>query len=259
MNEKSKLIIILISILIIVLGVIGFVVSENIKSEKIYKDFNEKFNGKENSLIYIGRPTCSWCNLLTPTMDEMKNRYNFSYTYLNIDEINKKYLNKILKDLNLNSVSTPYLAIVSNGKVVASQNGLDDYNIIFNLLQENNIINKNAKLLLNYINYDEYSNLIKDKNANIIVVGQKTCGYCINAKLVLNEIASKNNIKINYFSITGLNTEQKEGFNKSFEYFSGNWGTPVTLIVKDEKIVDMLEQLVTEEEYVKFFQKNGVL
>lgn len=259
MNEKNKLIIVLAVILFIVVGVVGFSIYESKKSEKMYNEFEEKFNGSTNALVYIGRPTCGYCNLLTPSLEDMKSRYNFDYTYINIDKINNKYLNKILEKLKITSLGTPYLAIVSNGEVIDTQNGYADYDKIFEFLQKNTIISSDSKLLLNYINLEEYNKIIKEKDSNIIVVGQSTCQYCVKAKVILNEIASKNDIEINYLNLSYLQQEEYTDFTSSFDYFQGEFGTPVTLIVKDGKIVDKLEQLVTKDEYVKFFEKNGVL
>lgn len=264
MNEKSKLIIILSVIAAIVLLVVGTYIADDMKSKKIYEQFIEVYNKQENTLVYIGRSTCGYCNLLTPSLNDMKERYSFEYLLIDTDTINAKYLTKILNEVgvkSINDLGTPYLAIVSNGSLVDTQPGYVDYDKLFEFLQKNSVIAEDAKLLLNYIDIDEYSKLIKDDEASIIVVGQSTCSYCVQAKLLLNNIAQAKGTKINYFNISYLSTdEDKETFTTSFDYFeSESWGTPVTIIVKDGKIIDKLEQLVTEEKYIEFFEKNGVL
>ena len=260
MNEIKKLIIVLSVIALLIIGIVTFSVIENNKNEKVYAEFEEKFNGETNTLVYIGRPTCGYCNLLTPSLQDMKTRYGFDYVDINIDEISDKNLDKILEALQVTELGTPYLAIVSNGKVVDVQNGYADYDVIFEFLKENSIIKSDAELLLNYIDVKEYNKLIKGKEASVIVVGQSTCSYCVKAKVVLNEVASKNDIEINYLNLSYMTEDDYKDFTSSFEYFqSSSWGTPVTMIVKNGKIVDMLEQFVTEEEYTEFFKKNGVL
>ena len=190
----------------------------------------------------------------------MKNRYGFDYVDINIDEISDKNLDKILAALQVTDLGTPYLAIVSNGQVVDVQNGYADYDAVFEFLKENSVIASDAELLLNYIDVKEYNKLVKSKEASVIVVGQSTCSYCVKAKVILNEVASKNDIEINYLNLSYMTEDDYADFTSSFEYFqSDSWGTPVTMIVKNGKIVDKLEQLVTEEEYIEFFTKNGVL
>lgn len=259
MNEKKKLIIILSVIALLIIGVVTFSIIEGKKSENVYKEFEEKFNGSTNALVYIGRPTCGYCNLLTPSLQDMKTRYGFDYVNVNIDEISENHLNKIVEKLQITKLGTPYMAIVSNGKVVDVQNGYADYDQTFAFLQENGIIAEDAKLLLNYIDIETYNKLIKEKESNVIVIGQSTCSYCVKAKVVLNEVVSKKGVEVNYLNLSYMTQDEYTKFTSSFEYFQGEFGTPVTLIVKNGKIVNMLEQLVTEEEYIKFFEENGVL
>lgn len=260
MNEIKKLIIVLSVIVLSIIGIVTFSVIESNKNEKVYAQFEEKFNGETNTLVYIGRPTCGYCNLLTPSLEDMKNRYGFDYVDINIDEISDKNLDKILAALQVTDLGTPYLAIVSNGQVVDVQNGYADYDAVFEFLKENSVIASDAELLLNYIDVKEYNKLVKSKEASVIVVGQSTCSYCVKAKVILNEVVSKNDIEINYLNLSYMTEDDYKDFTSSFEYFqSDSWGTPVTMIVKNGKIVDKLEQLVTEEEYVEFFKKNGVL
>ena len=197
--------------------------------------------------------------MLNPSLTDMKERYDFDYIYIDAAKINSSYMSKILEKLNLTSIGTPYLAIVSNGKIVDTQNGYADYDVTFEFLQENDIIDKDAKLLLNYIDYEEYDKLLKSDEKNIIVVGQSTCGYCVQAKLILNEIAEEKDITINYLNVSYMTEEEGEKFEKSLEYFEGSWGTPVMMVVQDGEMIDIVEQLVTKGEYIEFLEENEVL
>ena len=94
---------------------------------------------------------------------------------------------------------------------------------------------------------------------NIIVVGQSTCGYCVQAKLILNEIAEEKDVTINYLNVSYMTEEEGEKFESSLEYFEGSWGTPVMMIVQDGKMIDIVEQLVTKDEYIEFLEENEVL
>lgn len=259
MNENKKLIVVLGVIAAIIAIIITASIVDGSKNEKLYDEFRTAFESSENSLIYIGRPTCGYCNLLNPSILDMKERYNFDYVYVNTDELSSKYLNKILSDLDITSLGTPYLAVVSNGEVVARQTEYKDYDETFKFLQTNGIISSDSKLLLNYIGIDEYKKLVSGKENSIIVVGQSTCTYCVSAKVILNDIVASNGTEINYLNVTYLDDDAKKEFISSFDYFSGSWGTPLTLIVKDGKIVDKLEQMVSKDEYISFFEKYGVL
>jgi len=257
MNEVKRLILILATILSIVVCILGFMYFDDLKTRKTYDVFKEALNRKENTLIYIGSPICSYCQLLNPSLEDMKQRYDFDYVYINVNELNDKYKNKIVETLNIKTMGTPLLAVVSNGNVIDVQESYQDYNVTFGFLQKNNIISNDKKLLLNYINIEKYNEIIKEKDKNIIAIGEAIGTDSVNARIVLNEIASKNNIKINYLSIR-KNSEYTELLS-SFKDFENGVTLPIIVIVKNGKIIDTLENIATEEQYIEFFEENGVI
>ena len=259
MNESKKMLIIVGVVVFSILGIFGFALTESKASEAIYNNFEAAFNGTENKLVYLGSSTCGYCQLLNPSLEDMKERYDFDYLYIDVSEISSGYLKKILSQLKLTSLGTPYLAIVSNGEIVDTQNGYSDYDITFEFLKDNKIIGEDQELLLNYIGYDEYDKLLNSDKKNVIVVGQSTCSYCVQAKVTLNDIVEENDITINYLNISYLTEEEGEKFESSLDYFENSWGTPIMMIVQDGKLVDIIEQYVDKDEYVEFLEENGVI
>lgn len=259
MNESKKMLIIVGVVVFSILGIFGFALTESKASEAIYNNFEAAFNGTENKLVYLGSSTCGYCQLLNPSLEDMKERYDFDYLYIDVSEISSGYLKKILSQLELTSLGTPYLAIVSNGEIVDTQNGYSDYDITFEFLKDNKIIGEDQELLLNYIGYDEYEKLLNSDKKNVIVVGQSTCSYCVQAKVTLNDIVEENDITINYLNISYLTEEEGEKFESSLDYFENSWGTPIMMIVQDGKLVDIIEQYVEKDEYVEFLEENGVI
>ena len=261
MNEKKKVVVVLVVLAVLVLLVSVLVISGINKSQKIYDNFQVSFTSDDNKLVYIGKPTCSYCNLLSPSLSEMADRYDFEYTYINTDDLSLEYYNKVIDDLGADEIGTPYLAIVNNGEVVDEQRGYVDYDMLFEFLQDNEIINEDEKLLLNYIGLDEYKELLDSNKNEVIVIGQSTCGYCVEAKLILNEVIEQTDAKINYLNVTYLqnDNDKYEEFKNSLDYFKESFGTPVMLIVKDGEIVDKLETMAPKDEYISFLEENGVL
>lgn len=260
MSESKKILVVIGVFILLILGSIGFVYAGGQDSKEIYEQFIADFNGEENKLVYLGSSTCGYCSLLNPSLQDMSKRYEFDYLYIDINEMSSSYVRKVINELGLTSVGTPYLAIVSNGKVVDTQNGYDDYNVVFEFLQENNVISEDAELDLNYIDYETYEKLLASKDKEVIVVGQTTCGYCVQAKVILNDVASEHEVEINYIDIAKLDEEDREKFLNSLDYFQEDeWGTPIMMIVQDGEVVDMIEQLATEDEYVEFLQENEVI
>ena len=114
---------------------------------------------------------------------------------------------------------------------------------------------------MNYIDYSGYKKVISSTGTNILVIGQTSCGYCIKAKPILNQIVADKNIKINYLNITNLSDEERQKFTSKLDYFNDNtkWGTPLTLIIKDGKVIDSANGLLDYDGYVDLFSRNGLI
>jgi len=259
MNEKHRLFIVLGVVAAIILFVVGIIVVDNKKQMKVFNEFKEVFEGNENTLVYIGSSNCNYCKLLNPSLADMKERYDFDYFYVDVNEVSSSVVNKIVDVLGLSSYGTPYLAVVSNGKVVDSQVQYADYDVIFEFLQKNGIIKEDEQLLLNYIGLDEYKNQLAEDELNVIVIGQSTCTYCVQAKVVLNELVEQKGMEINYLNISYLDSDEKTEVTNSLDYLKEGFGTPVMLITKNGKLVDTYEGYAPLESYIKFLEENEVL
>ena len=95
MNESKKMLIIVGVVVFSILGIFGFALTESKASEAIYNNFEAAFNGTENKLVYLGSSTCGYCQLLNPSLEDMKERYDFDYLYIDVSEISSGYLKKI--------------------------------------------------------------------------------------------------------------------------------------------------------------------
>ena len=111
----------------------------------------------------------------------------------------------------------------------------------------------------------------ESKGKNILIyVGRSSCGYCIQYVPVLKEIQEKYNkyttyyidiAKILDFSGTGgvLDKEADEIMQKlDKDFMESNWGaTPLTLVVKDSKLVDSIVGYVPAESLETLVKDNG--
>ena len=83
-------------------------------------EFVEAFKGSETQVIYIGRPTCSYCAAFLPTLQQAQKDYNYTTLYLNIDEVDSSEISKIAElDEWLNTYygTTPLVIVVKDGKI----------------------------------------------------------------------------------------------------------------------------------------------
>ena len=62
------------------------------------------------------------------------------------------------------------------------------------------------------------------------------------------------------FIITNLTSEESGKLSKYVSYLGENeWGTPLTLIVNNGKVVDSANGLLDYDGYVKLFRDNGFI
>lgn len=262
MNENKKMICLSAVLGFIVLFIVIGSILDGSSDKKYLKNFYDAFYGSENRLVMIGRDNCSWCQLFKPTLDFMKDYYEFDYVYVNTNELNSSNFKKLLSDINVSesSFGTPLTLVVKDGRVVDSKSGYVDETELFTFLVDNGFVSKDEKLVLNYLDYSHYKKLLKSSDKSIVVIGQTSCSYCIKAKPILNEVSRDKNVKINFLNITDLSEDDAKKFSESLDYLKENqWGTPLTLIIENGKVIDSANGLLDYNGYVKLFEDNGLI
>lgn len=262
MNEKKKVIVLLGAIAAVVLLIVACSFYENKKSRDYLKDFYSAFNGSEEKLVMIGRDNCSWCQLFKPSLDSMHDKFGLEFLYVNTNELTSSVFSKLLKDIGVNEdeFGTPLTIVVKEGQIVDTLNGYVDEVELLKFLKEHKFVGDDSKLSLNYVDYSGFKSVATSKENKILVLGQTTCGYCIKAKPILGKIADEYNITINYLNINTLSSEESGKLSKYISYLGENeWGTPLTIIVKNGEVLDSANGLLDEEGYVKLFKDNGFI
>lgn len=112
---------------------------------------------------------------------------------------------------------------------------------------------------LNDIDIDEYLDLKEDDKASIIYIARPTCHYCQQMEPIVRNIVYEYDVKVNYLNTDELDDEGQSKLIKSDDYFSEGYGTPLLLVVKDDKIVDIQEGLSDKDTTVKFLKDNGFI
>lgn len=111
----------------------------------------------------------------------------------------------------------------------------------------------------NKVSIDEYLNLIKSSDKQIILIARPTCGYCEKFTPILKQAIEDMNLTINYVNTDNFSSDDWSKFQNSFDYLASNeWGTPLTLIVQNGEIVDKNNGYVELDAIKEFFTKNGL-
>ncbi len=282
MSKEKKISIVLTVVLsVVALALIGvFVVDTlmrngtiaNSEQKEIMAGFNKAFNSKERTVIYYASTNCSWCSMLTPILESISEKYDMDYYYIDTSKLAKKQINEILKKLEMPKHSTPTTVVVENGKVIDTENGYVEGEEYVEFLKGAGVLPEDAEYgedkNITYINYEEYSKLIKDKKNHIIVVGSTTCPHCQAIKPALNTVAGEYSITINYLTLDEMEQNDKSAFFKSLgtigyddeDYVNkGTIGTPLVLIIKNNKVNDYFSGERTISQLVREFTKAGFI
>lgn len=90
-------------------------------------EYLEKLNGDEKSIIYIARPTCSFCTKQAPILKKIASKYELEIYYLDTtnfyDSSIQDYTEDGYKLINSSEVyqegfGTPNTIVVSNGEII---------------------------------------------------------------------------------------------------------------------------------------------
>lgn len=286
MNEKNKTYLIMAVIAIFVVMAAAFsdkTPAGSIKASDYESDLAKKVatvaSSKEVSLIYFGRPTCSYCAMLQPFLTEFNETYGLEYTYVNTDEEDMNDVEEALKMFNvkLEEFGTPYLVITKNGAIVKEQKGYAERDVFFDFLKSNGMIEKSAVLTgapadenndtsWTHVNaldtgniYNDASTILASAENKVIYMGRPTCSYCQLLNPILDKIESESDLKYHYIDTDKLSEDELIKilglFNKEIEKF----GTPYLVVVKDGKVVN--EHLGYAEQPVieKFLKENSII
>jgi len=104
-------------------------------------------NTSDRVLLYLGRPSCSYCDALNHVFYEIQDEKDFSYVYINTSNIDEEELSKILEfgKIDENEFGTPTLIVTENGKAIDSQIGYMEKEEAIKFLEKNKIFDSKFK------------------------------------------------------------------------------------------------------------------
>ena len=260
---------------LILLGVIvGIVINNNKsgssekskKSTEIMDNFYKYMESKQAKVIYYGGKTCDYCSLETPILKQIKEDYDIDYLYVNSDNLTKEDKDKMLEILNIQG-ETPTIAVVKKDEVLDVKEGYTDGKELVKFLIDNNVLKKDSvytpEQYITDVTYEKYEELVKKDELSVVVIGQTTCIHCIETKPVLNHIAEEYNVKINYLNLTNMTKDEQNNLTNSLKEIgytnAENLGTPLTLIVQNNKLVSTIEGENPTSYYIRSFRKVGLI
>lgn len=114
-----------------------------------------------------------------------------------------------------------------------------------------------GKVGFNEITYSEYEEKMNNEELFVVVIVKDGCGYCEMYIPIVTKVAEEYKVPINYINLTHLTDEEYQLISTSNSYLKrNNWGTPTTLFMYGNKVVDSIGGYVEEETFVEFVKKN---
>lgn len=114
-------------------------------------EYLELMKSEDKKVVYVARPTCSYCQLESPIIKKIGSKYNLKIYYLNtqgfFDEEKQDYTEDGRKFMSSNEVykdgwGTPNTIIVQNGNIVDGIYQYVEEKELLDFLKTNGIINE---------------------------------------------------------------------------------------------------------------------
>ena len=105
--------------------------------------------------------------------------------------------------------------------------------------------------------YSEYEEKINNEETFLVVIVKDGCGYCEAYIPILKEVAEEYQIPINYINLTDLTSEEQQKLVQSNSYLkTREWGTPTTLLLYGNKVINSIGGYVEKDTLVNFVKEN---
>lgn len=184
------------------------------------------------------------------------------------EEIVKKDRNAVIRNVVIAVLVVILLIILfvlgnnnskSYSKDTSSNTGNTSTQTTSGVADEASKISDDEKGDLTNVSIDQYLNLLKGDKYAIIYIGRPTCSHCHNQEPIMRYMVYKYGVTVNYLNTDELDSEGQNKLQKSNDYFQSGWGTPLILIVKDNKIVDKFEGETSIEDLKTMFEKYDLI
>ena len=203
-------------------------------------------------------------------LNKAAQKINKGIYYLS-DEVSNSDLKKIKKDLKSDKVSydDASLVIVEKGKVIDGMDDkLDNSDNIYKFMKDAGFAKFACDATsdsdyenLSKLTYDQYGCLYNSDDPFVVIITQSTCSYCAQFLPVINDYAGENNIPVYFLEIDTMDQEDSQKVLSSLSYFdeNSNWGTPLTLAIKDKTVVTQLNGYTDDTATLdNFFKEIGL-
>lgn len=208
------------------------------------------------SMVYIPYTNLAEIEKQDQIFKDIASDYEIEYKKIDAYLLSNNQQEKMNSSLGLSLVEDQILILVKDNKMVANIRGVHSKNTYIEKLYSVNFINE-LENKINEIEYDEFNDILKDKEKRIILLGyEKEVNEVFN---LLNEMIYNYDINVSFMNIdnSNLNNKVKEkleeiGYNGAITY-------PLVIITESNKILEYVIGNSKEEYFIDIFIENGVI
>lgn len=108
--------------------------------------------------------------------------------------------------------------------------------------------------------YSEYEEKLNTEAPFLVIIKRDGCGYCEMYDPILTEVANEYGLPIRYINMSNLTEEEYNKLGNSNSYLrKEQWGTPTTLFMYGEHVVDSIGGYVEKDTLVEFVKENFII
>ena len=112
---------------------------------------------------------------------------------------------------------------------------------------------------LQQITYDQYESFVDNGDAFIVVIERAGCSYCEMYMPILKEVANEKKIPLYYIDTATLTQEDMNELSTTNDYLrKNNWGTPTTLFMLGDRVLDSIGGYVEKDTVLSFIDGKVV-
>jgi len=112
---------------------------------------------------------------------------------------------------------------------------------------------------LHQITYSQYEEKVENGDAFIVVIERAGCGYCVQYMPIVEEVANEKKIPIYYIDTDTLSSDEYTELSTTNNYLKRNdWGTPTTLFMLGERVLDSIGGYVEKDTVLSFIDGRVV-
>lgn len=113
---------------------------------------------------------------------------------------------------------------------------------------------------LHQITYNEYEDFVDNEEPFIVVIERAGCGYCIQYMPIVEEVAKEKKIPLYYIDTDTLTQDEFNELSTTNNYLKrNNWGTPTTLFMLGDRVLESIPGYVDKENLLSFLDGKIVM